>query len=530
MTERNPEREEEGQLLEDNGPAPMDHDAQHAADYLAAQFGVGAPGQEAGAGQAGAALPGTQAAAGHGQDAGNAPGPGANPVVGGGQAAGGVDPGLVRNTLTLLGFSQATVDHLVSLDPVLCRTVLGDITNTAQRLAPAVMAQVGSGGPGAVPGALAAPQVLDPRPRAQGGLFPFAGTAGASGSGASGSGAGARGQSTDPPSSSGHLPGNVEALARGPTVVLPFPGGNSASQGMPKLEKWTGDGVGVRGSIWLATYEGYCGSRGWDPAHALTAFVSGKALEWWYSLQANATAPLTWAVVRAEFLSYFDPQRRTMQTEARAKLMAHECTMVQFPTVKCYEQEFRRLCREVGGMTAHEQVAWFIHGCTPALKRQCATRPDGSEWTDLNALVQFAIGVETRNEVAAAPTHTSAKRPRLAAAASSQEKGFGKQPVQAAGGRASASKSQGTRKVQGQKGKSKDDSIPGRLQRLWGAAKHNSWPEGGPPYSKERFMEVIRSGGCVVCAKPKGTGPGTCPGHVRPVKPGGASGSGATAK
>jgi hypothetical protein len=281
----------------------------------------------------------------------------------------------------------------------------------------------------------------------------------------------------------------------------------------------------MRGSVWLASFEGYCGFCGWNPAAALTAFLNGKAMEWWYSLQAATppTQPLAWATVKAEFLSYFDPQRRTLQSEARAQLMTHQCTMVQFPSVKQYEQEFRKLCREVGGMSASEQIAWFIHGCTPEMKRQCATQPDGTEWRNFDALVQFAIGVETRNEVADAhSTPAPAKRPRLAAASvpSSVPAKQGK------GGRSSSTKPKGrpSRPQGTQKKATRGTDIPGRLKGLWAATQKNGWSdEGNRPYTEQRWLEVVRDGRCVICHKRRGVGPDCCAGHNKPSGSGGGA-------
>ena len=174
-------------------------------------------------------------------------------------------------------------------------------------------------------------------------------------------------------------------------------------------------------------------------------------------------------------------------------------------------------------MSAHEQVAWFINGCTPEMKRQCATQPDGSEWQTLDALAQFAIGVETRNEVAAAyPTPTPAsKRPRLAAA--SMPASYAKQ---GRGNRATQSKAKGTPdKPKGtQKAKSKGgNTVPGRLKGLWAATQKNGWSdEDGHPYTEASWLATVRGGKCVICHKPRNA----CLGHARPAG-GGAGGAAA---
>lgn len=292
-------------------------------------------------------------------------------------------------------------------------------------------------------------------------------------------------------------------------VALPYPVG-VAPRALPKPDKWSGTTDGMRGMIWLAAYEAYCRSCGWDPASVLTAFLSGRALEWWYSLQSTAPAgaPLTWATVQAEFLSYFDPQRRTLQSEALHQLMSHKCTMAQHTTIKAYEREFKRLLREAGPVAAHVQVAWFIAGLTSDMKRHCATQPSGQEWQALDALIQFALGVETRNEMADAHlASTSSKRPRLSAATTFASKQAPNKARNASKPKGQPSKPQGTEKAKG---------IPGRLKGLWAATHKLGWKsEAGVPYTREVWLGVIKAGKCVICHKPKGTGPGQCSGHPR---------------
>lgn len=109
---------------------------------------------------------------------------------------------------------------------------------------------------------------------------------------------------------------------------------------------------------------------------------------------------LTWSQIRDEFLGYYDPQRRSESRMARHALLAGECTLVKYGSVKRYEQEYRRLVRECRDLSVTDQIIWFVHGFTPEYKKQIATKPDGTEWEDLNSLVNFALGIETRLEIA----------------------------------------------------------------------------------------------------------------------------------
>lgn len=457
----------------DNGPVPMEHDAGQQ------------PGQGAG---------------------GGGPPPAADVPVGAGAAPGPQPAGVGGADLPVLDLPPDVAAALAAMAPPLRDALVRQIAAAGAQQATRHLAQVRQNAQMAQ--AQAGINVGNPR-----------GTGGAGPSGAGPSSARQQ-QAPGPAQPSATNPGNVPALAPvfGP-VALPFPAG-VAPKALPKPEKWSGAAGGMRGVVWLASYEAYCYFCAWDPAAALTAFLTGKAMEWWYSLQASAppTQPLTWPAVRTEFLSYFDPQRRTMQSEALHQLMIHKCTMAQHPTVKVYEQEFKRLVREAGPVSAHVQIAWFVAGLTTDMKRQCATQPNGSEWQSLDALIQFALGVETRNEIADAPLAAPAKRPRLSAASMPASKqGRAKSSPTPKG---QPSKPKGTQKAK----KGDGDSIPGRLKGLWAATQKRGWKdEGNIPYTEERWLAVVRGGKCVICRRPRGVGPDCCPGHPRPGGNGGGN-------
>ena len=197
-------------------------------------------------------------------------------------------------------------------------------------------------------------------------------------------------------------------------------------------------------------------------------------------------------------MQYFDPQLRSPGVEARQKLMAGKCTMAQHPTLSRYEQEFRRLCRDCPDLSLTDQICWFIAGLTPELKRNCVTMPDGTDWRDLPALIQFAHGVEART-IAATENHPSQpKRPRLAHAT-----------CDVAATQASQSRNKPRPQTRGKENAGPSGvatappaAVPGRFHGLWRHSLAKGWRDvGGRPYKEDgvRWMEVVNARECLNC-------------------------------
>ena len=290
---------------------------------------------------------------------------------------------------------------------------------------------------------------------------------------------------------------------------------------LPSPDKWSGNpdkGKQMRGKVWIALFLSYCMHYSFDPVFTLAAFLTGPALDWWYSLTehyARLSAVITWHMVQQEFLSYFDPQRRTEPVEARAQLMSHKRTMTHYPTVKQYEQEFKRLVRACADLSLTDQLCWFISGLTPALKLAAATQPDGTEWNNLDALITFALGVETRIDIANASTVHTTKKPRLSAATAVPQ-----------ARKANPSGSSRAKALKG--GVAKHSQVPseikGGLRGLWLATQAQHWTDpDGKPYTVASWLKhVTKDRKCLVCHKPLGTDPGQCPvGSHKPVGGGG---------
>jgi hypothetical protein len=299
---------------------------------------------------------------------------------------------------------------------------------------------------------------------------------------------------------------------------------------LPAPEKWAGtvavtdnnnSTLNNSGKVWLAGFESYCAWYQMTPLDTLQYFLKDKALEWLYGVHRYASITgmaLTWQAVRYEFLRQYTPaDRRAPASVARTKLQNHECTMTQFPTVSQYDNAFRILLREIHDMSHADQIHWFLSGLSPTYKRHCATQPDGTDWTDLLALIQFALGVEAREN--AATVHHSFKRlnyTSTTASATQQDRN----PKQARRGNGGPSAPK----------QPKDDSaprepippeVPPPMRSLWLATKGQKWKDpDGKEYTGPSWRALIDAKRCVQCHKAR---PGECTGHGYQKKPKGSA-------
>ena len=277
-----------------------------------------------------------------------------------------------------------------------------------------------------------------------------------------------------------HVEGqNVAALAaaapaRAPTYV-------TARLPLPPTFTGASDPKIPRGKIWWQLYAAYCTAMNWDLVGSLLFFLGGKASEWHFALtesMRNRHIPLTLTHLRTEFLAYFDPSYRDEEREAREQLHRGECTMVQYPTIRSYEQEFRLLTRTANSLSDVDQITWFIHGLSSSLKPLCIVDSNGKDWHSFDALVSYCIGAELRL-LAAASTNRAPKSP-VAAVVSEDHVGHN--------GHAPTS-----------------TPITGRLARLWTACRKSDWTFHGVPHTPATFQHCINEELCLLCQAALGT-------------------------
>lgn len=120
------------------------------------------------------------------------------------------------------------------------------------------------------------------------------------------------------------------------------------------------------------------------------------AAKWFVGLK-HARVP--WgspAAFRAAFLKRFCPQVLHKPHHARELLMSGKVIQRHNQSVQTYHQYFLRIVDQATGMGELDQIAWFLHGLTPALRSMCAVDTMGAPWTSLSALFDFVVGAEMR--------------------------------------------------------------------------------------------------------------------------------------
>jgi hypothetical protein len=301
---------------------------------------------------------------------------------------------------------------------------------------------------------------------------------------------------------------------------------------LPAPDKWAGTvsvtdhnnkDLAITGRVWLSAYESYCAYYNMSALDSLQYFVKDRALEWLWGVHhyaGTANVLLDWQTLRFEFLRQYTPaDRRTPASVARTKLQNHECTMTQYPTVSQYDSAFRILLREVHDMSHADQIHWFIAGLSPAFKRQCATRPDGTDWQDLMTLIQFALGVEARENAASATNPSSQfKRLNFASAAATSQQGSPTKKSRRNGG-VTAAPQQAKRDADYQPRPPPKEVQPA-MRPLWLASEWNRWTDpDGKPYTGSSWQALLDQRRCVQCHRPRGTEAGQCKGHGYQRKP-----------
>lgn len=351
-------------------------------------------------------------------------------------------------------------------------------------------------------------------------------------------------------------PANAQALAEAlaaaraalvpPAAVAPAPAPAAARAPFyPPPEKWSGEltrtdsrnqEIAFTGRAWMLSFEAYVGSYQLDPLVSFMHFLKDRALEWWYQLAAEMTpnpAAFTWQHVRGEFIRQYSPaDLRAPASIVRTKLQTGQCTMSHFTTVGRYEHAFRNLLRECPDMSVPDRIHWFISGLSPAFKRHCATRPDGTDWADLAALTQHALGVEARENAATAVT-----APTSSASFSNPKRlhsAFAATPKVTKKARRDANKAKASPEAAPAEKVSIPASIPPGLRGLWVAASRNRWkdPTGKVYVDSDPavFVTDVNAHKCLQCHRVQGTGEGQCKGHGYQGKPSGSGSGGGNRK
>jgi hypothetical protein len=125
----------------------------------------------------------------------------------------------------------------------------------------------------------------------------------------------------------------------------------------------------------------------------LPVVLMGRALAWWYE---QMRAGVVWASLDAFAEAYraqFCRQVRFKKQDARMQLRNGEIRQGD-RDVQSYTLRFKRAIQLAGDMSLTDQIFWFLDGLRPELLDKCATDTQGRPWTSLDALIEYAFGVE----------------------------------------------------------------------------------------------------------------------------------------
>ena len=133
----------------------------------------------------------------------------------------------------------------------------------------------------------------------------------------------------------------------------------------------------------------------------LSTVLTGEAAVW----LADLDDEIDLTVFQAAFLERFGSMVRFKRQEARQALYEHKVVQRKAEAVGDYYVRFMAVVKQAEDMSVSDQISWFIHGLHPDLVGTCAVQTNGQPWTDLKALVNFALGEEARLKATKAASH-----------------------------------------------------------------------------------------------------------------------------
>lgn len=149
---------------------------------------------------------------------------------------------------------------------------------------------------------------------------------------------------------------------------------------------------------WLQLLRQYVAAHGEDFLTLFPFFLKGDAQKWGTLLYEDLKHKnnLMEATVCSEFLQSYANMHRPNAIEARDKLMnSDKWHMKLHEPFSTYVQGFKSIIREAGNMQMEDQIAWFLHGMPPTLRKACAVQTDGKPWLHLDDLIAYGYGQET---------------------------------------------------------------------------------------------------------------------------------------
>jgi hypothetical protein len=155
---------------------------------------------------------------------------------------------------------------------------------------------------------------------------------------------------------------------------------------------------------WFELYVRYMLLMALDAVSSLPFYLTGKAQLWvmsyfnkWENEHGKNTYPPL-ERLRTDFLQQFDTPRKHTPIEARWRLQKGELNQGVGERVADYVARFRMLLQDAGDMSMIDRIVWFLKGMQSRLREQCSVRPDGTDWTNLEDLITYSLGMEQRSD------------------------------------------------------------------------------------------------------------------------------------
>ncbi len=203
-------------------------------------------------------------------------------------------------------------------------------------------------------------------------------------------------------------PGTVAAMAERVEAGRVSEGGKKPR--LPEPCKFTGrlDKHVTCVGTWFRVLVSYCAALHLDLVDTLPLFTTGDAQEWvtGYVLdieRAMGQRP-TAEELQREFLAAFDDAKKHTAERARERLHASEHNQKPGESVNTYTARFRTIIRDAGKMEELDKIHWYKTGLLPQLYAAVCKDYNMKDWADLDSLVEFTRGAESKDLARKKPT------------------------------------------------------------------------------------------------------------------------------
>lgn len=176
------------------------------------------------------------------------------------------------------------------------------------------------------------------------------------------------------------------------------------TRGVPTISKWPDHGSAAHAEPWIDLVILHATRLARPVQEILVYCLNMEGLAWLHALLPTR-AVWTSEAIKEAFMRRFGGQVRTPRAIALQKLMSRGVTQGT-DSVPVYSERFLVLARPCTDMSPAALCHAYIQGLNAYLKQRCCFDLFGNEWSDLNALIQFAHVEAARAAVGGVPTRT----------------------------------------------------------------------------------------------------------------------------